>query len=67
MLSAAMSHRRSDVMLSAAMSHRRNDVMLSVAKHLALVRPFHVETQSEILRCAQDDSEALRMTARRSG
>ncbi|MGA3168941.1 MAG: hypothetical protein ABSF14_22805 [Terriglobia bacterium] len=33
--------------------------MLSVAKHLALVRPFHIETQNEILRCAQDDNEGL--------
>ena len=49
--------------------------MLSAAKHLALVRPFHARTQSEILRgvyperqgeilrYAQDDSEGLRMTA----
>jgi hypothetical protein len=44
-------------MLSVAMSHRRSDVMLSVAKHLALVWPFHAKTQSQILRCAQHDSE----------
>jgi hypothetical protein len=36
--------------------------MLSAAKHLALVRAFHARTQTEILRCAQDDSEGLRMT-----
>jgi len=37
--------------------------MLSAAKHLALVRPSHAQTQSEILRCAQDDSEGLKMTS----
>ena len=40
--------------------------MLSAAKHLASVRPFHAKTQSQLLRCAQDDSEGPRMTARQT-
>jgi hypothetical protein len=46
----------------------RSNVMLSPprrTKHLALVRPFHAKTQSQILRCAQNDSEGLRMTSAR--